>query len=125
MIKKVGEFKENVIQALNLEIKEGTSILLGDTNIEHMLSKHKEIYLKYHHHISTILEYPDYVGKHKENGSIEYVKEIMLDKEYVKIAVRISTSGKYFARSMYVLNHNRVKNFIKKGTLVPLTNKNE
>ena len=115
MIKKVGEFKENVIQALNLEIKEGTSILLGDTNIEHMLSKHKEIYLKYHHHISTILEYPDYVGKHKENGSIEYVK----------IAVRISTSGKYFARSMYVLNHNRVKNFIKKGTLVPLTNKNE
>ena len=33
MIKKVGEFKENVIQALNLEIKEGTSILLGDTNI--------------------------------------------------------------------------------------------
>ena len=29
MIKKVGEFKENVIQALNLEIKEGTSILFG------------------------------------------------------------------------------------------------
>ena len=37
--------------------------------------------------------------------------------EFVKVAVRISLNGNVFARSMYILNNNRVKNFITKGTL--------
>ena len=44
-------------------------------------------------------------------------EHVTIDNEYVKVAVRVASSGKYYARSLYVLNHNRVHNFIKKGTL--------
>ena len=42
----------------------------------------------------------------------------IINNEYVKVAVRISSSGIFYARSLYVLNSNRVKNFINKGTLI-------
>lgn len=60
---------------------------------------------------------PDYVGQNPTDGSIEYVKEFLLSGEYVKVAVRLSKSDRYYARSLYVLNNNRVRNYIAKGTL--------
>lgn len=42
----------------------------------------------------------------------------IINNEYVKVAVRISSSEIFYARSLYVLNSNRVKNFINKGTLI-------
>lgn len=46
----------------------------------------------------------------------------MIDHEHVKVAVRVSNNGLYFARSLYVLNEKRVENFIQKGTLKPIKN---
>lgn len=63
---------------------------------------------------------PDYVGLNTKDESIEYVKEYKVDDEYVKVAVRVSGNRNYFARSIYVLNKTRVKNFITKGTLKKL-----
>ena len=51
------------------------------------------------------------------DGSIEYVKDFQINGEFVKVAVRLSGGGTLYARSLYVLNHNRVINFIQKGTL--------
>ena len=65
----------------------------------------------------NILAAPDYVGQNPTDGSIEFVKEFLLAGEYVKVAVRLSQSDRFYARSLYVLNNNRVKNFIAKGTL--------
>ena len=65
----------------------------------------------------NILATPDYVGQNPTDGSIEYVKEFLLAGEYVKVAVRLSQSDRYYARSLYVLNNNRVRNYIAKGTL--------
>ena len=45
------------------------------------------------------------------------MKEFLINGEFVKVAVRLSGGGALYARSLYVLNHNRVKNFIQKGTL--------
>lgn len=42
----------------------------------------------------------------------------IINNKYVKVAVRISSSEIFYARSLYVLNSNRVKNFINKGTLI-------
>ena len=49
----------------------------------------------------------------------EFIDQYMVkaNGEYVKVAVRLSGGGTLFARSLYVLNPNRVQNFIKKGTL--------
>ena len=117
MIKQVGKIDKKLIKILNLGISADTPILLGDSNIRHMQSSHPADYKKYGGHIGDILKNPDYVGINKKDGSLEYVKEYVVDNEFVKVAVRVSTNGSYFARSIYVLNNNRVNNFIKKGTL--------
>ena len=82
-----------------------------------MKARHWEDYQKYGSCIPEILRLPDYIGRNPADDSIEYVKEFKIDSEYVKVAVKVASSGKYYARSLYVLNHNRVHNFIKKGTL--------
>lgn len=115
--KIIAHISSKVIQMLNLDCKLDEPIYIGDSNIEHMKEKHPADYEKYHDHISDILSAPDYVALNKKNNSLEYVKEFKFDDNFVKVAVRVSKSGRYFARSMYVLNTRRVLSFITNGTL--------
>ena len=117
---KIGTIKQSVISVLNLDILPDTPIFIGESNIVHMKQKHFEDYEKYGEYISDIVNDPDYVGINFKDGSIEYVKEFKIDNEYVKVAIRVSTTGVYYARSIYVLNNNRVRNYIEKGTLKSL-----
>jgi len=98
-------------------MKEGQSILLGESNIAHMVSNHPADYALYGEYIPLILSAPDYVALNAKDSSIEYVKEVQVNSIYVKVAVRVSARGQLFARSIYRLNTNRVLNFIEKGTL--------
>ncbi|MCB6992207.1 transposase [bacterium 210820-DFI.6.37] len=118
MKKQIGKIDRRVINLLNLSVSPDTPIYIGDSNIQHMKSSHPKDYAKYNSNISDILNSPDYVATNPKDGSIEYVKEFKIDDEYVKVAVRVSGKGTYYARSMYILNKNRVKNFIKKKTLL-------
>ncbi|MFI3172170.1 MAG: transposase [Eubacteriales bacterium] len=119
---KIGEFSSRVINTLNLNIAASTPIYIADTNLEHMQSSHPADYNRYRNDISSIIATPDYVGLNTKDNSIEFAKEYMVNGEFVKVAVRVSASNVYYARSLYVLNTNRVRNFIKKGTLKPLDN---
>lgn len=116
-VQKIGTISAHVAALLGLSNAVNMPILIGASNIEHMKTSHPADYEKYGDQISLIVNDPDYVGINQSDGSIEYVKEYKIDDEYVKVAVRISTKGQYYARSLYVLNNNRVHNFIKKGTL--------
>ena len=82
-----------------------------------MQSSHPADYAKYGAKITDILSSPDYARVNPKDGSIEYVKEYQVDGEFVKVAVRVSGGGNLYARSLYVLNKNRVQDFITKGTL--------
>lgn len=114
---QVGKIQQTVIDALGLHIPANTPIYIGQQNIQHMQTKHGTDYEKYGSHISEILNTPDYVGLNPKDDSIEYVKEFIVDQEYVKVAVRVSTNGVHFARTLYILKTQRAKNFICKGTL--------
>lgn len=83
-----------------------------------MKTSHPRDYSKYGEYITDILEKPDYIGMNKKDGSTEYVKEFKIDGECIKVAVRVSSKGAYYARSLYALNKKRVMNFIKKHTLL-------
>ena len=120
MRKRIGVFSSSVIRTLGLDIPAGTPIYIADSNIEHMKTSHPEDYEKYGSELQNIIANPDYVGKNTKDDSIEFTKEYFINSEYVKVAVRVSTQNTYYARSMYVLNPNRVKNFIEKGTLKKL-----
>lgn len=114
---KVGELHQEVIYALGLRMNPGQEILLGETNISHMQSRHPDDYACYGSYISDILAAPDYVGLNRRDNSIEYVKEFQEHGEYVKVAVRVSLGGSLFARSLYVLSRQKVMRFIRNGTL--------
>ena len=120
MRKRIGFFSSSVIRTLGLDIPAGTPIYVADTNIKHMKTSHPEDFEKYGNELQNIIANPDYVGKNTKDDSIEFTKEYFINGEYVKVAVRVSTQNVYYARSMYVLNANRVKNFIEKGTLKKL-----
>lgn len=115
--KQVGVLCQHVIDLLGLTMKEGQSILLGESNIAHMVSNHPADYALYGEYIPLILSAPDHVALNAKDSSIEYVKEVQVNSIYVKVAVRVSARGQLFARSIYRLNTNRVLNFIEKGTL--------
>lgn len=119
---KIGNFSARIIETLELDIPVGTPIYIADSNIEHMKSSHPNDFKKYGAQLTNIIATPDYVGKNAKDDSIEFTKEFCVNGEYVKVAVRVSTRNVYYARSMYVLNPNRVKNFIAKGTLKKLDN---
>lgn len=121
-IQQVSTFQSNIVTKLGLSVKPGTPIYLGNSNILHMQSKHPADYAKYGNRISAILNNPDYIRNNPKDNSIEYVKEFKIDNEFVKVAVRVSGAGIWFVRSLYVLNNNRVQNFINKGTLKKLDN---
>lgn len=118
--KQIGCFSSSVIELLGLSIPLGTPIYISDTNIDHMRSSHPEDFKKYGNNIEDIITHPDYVGQNNKNDSIEFIKEYIAAGDSVKVAVRVTTRNVYYARSMYALNPNRVKNFIRKGTLKKL-----
>ena len=120
--RKIGEFSSKIIELLNLDIPAGTPIYIADSNIDHMNNSHPDDFKKYGGDIEKIISSPDYVGQNAKDDSIEFTKEYAVDGDFVKVAVRVSLQNIYYARSMYVLNPNRVKNFIKKGTLKKLDN---
>jgi len=117
MTKIVGTISPTVESTLGITSPNDRNIYLGDTNIQHMKNSHPGDYEKYKDELVNILSNPDYIGLIPSDSSIEYVKEFLHDNEYVKVAVRVSSGDRYFARSMYILNNKRVNNFIAKGTL--------
>lgn len=119
MSKQLGKLNARVIDLLDIDAMVNAPILIGDTNIQHMRNKHPMDYIKYHNQIENILSHPDYIRKNEKDGSIEYVKEFEIEGEFVKVAIRVSHSRIWYVRSLYVLNNNRVKNYIAKGTLIP------
>lgn len=116
-IKSVGTVSKDVEQLLGITVSGDRTIYLGPTNLNHMKTSHPADFAKYGTELINILAFPDYVGQNPSDGSIEYVKEFLVDGEYVKVAVRLAQSGKFYARSLYILNNNRVNNYIAKGTL--------
>lgn len=77
--KQVGVLCQHVIDLLGLTMKEGQSILLGESNIAHMVSNHPADYALYGEYIPLILSAPDYVALNAKDSSIEYVKEVQVN----------------------------------------------
>lgn len=124
-MKKVGKIDDKVITLLELPQPSNKTIFIGQTNINHMMSKHPKDFAKYGNEISHIISSPDYIGINKKDNSIEYIKEFKIDNEFVKVAVRVSNGNKFFVRSLYVVSNNRVYNFLKKKTLLKYWKKYE
>lgn len=115
MNKQIGKLNKKVIELLDLEYKSEIPIILGDSNIEHMKRQHPNDYEKYGQDIQEIINHPTYVAKNPNQGSIEYIKEYKIDNEYVLVSVRISNSGKLFARTLFTMTDRKKNIYLNKG----------
>ena len=113
----VGTISAYIEGLLGITVSGDRHIYCSNTNLAHMKSSHPADFARYGGQLQNILANPDYVGLNPKDGSVEYVKEFVSNGEYVKVAVRVSGGGKYYARSLYVLNSRRVVSFINRGTL--------
>ena len=119
---KIGSFSQEVIELLQLDITAGTPIYIGPSNIEHIKSRHPYEYDKYFSYISDIISAPDYVGRSPSDESISFVKFFQIGEEYVRVAVRVTTNGTAFAKTLHLLSTVNAERYIEKGTLKALTN---
>lgn len=77
----IGKISKKVAETLNVEIKNDINIYIANSNVNHIKEKHPEAYDKYFYDIQKIILHPDYVGLNPKDGSIEYVKEYILNGE--------------------------------------------
>jgi hypothetical protein len=114
---KVGEIDVIVINLLNLSLEPDIPIFLGPTNLEHMKSEHPDDFEKYSGKIAEILEFPDYVAKHPKKDSIEYIKKYYDEEkgDYVLVAIRATTNGIHYARTLFVMSDIKVEKYKQKG----------
>lgn len=110
MAKIIGIIDEKVVTLLSLMIAPGTPILLGETNIEHMKYNHPDDFDKYFDSIPLILAEPDFVIPHPKEPSLQYIK--ILD-DHVLVAVKLSTSGQYWVRTMFTMSSEKIERYTK------------
>lgn len=116
---EVGKISDIVINVLNLSLNPDTPILLGETNLEHMKNEHPEDFEKYSGKIAEILELPDFVAKHPKKDSIEYIK-VYYDAEkddHVLVAIRATSNGIFYARTLFVMADRKVEQYKAKNAL--------
>lgn len=119
---EVGKINEVVISVLNLSLEPNTPIFLGESNLEHMKKEHPEDFEKYGSKIAEILESPDYVAKHPKKDSIEYIK-VYYDEEkddHVLVAIRASSNGIFYARTLFAMADRKVEQYKAKGAFKEL-----
>jgi len=112
---QVGEFSENVVRLLTLAVEAGTPIFLGKSNLKHMQNTHPRDFKKYGSRLKRILSEPDYIGI-RSDGTIEYIKAFGM---HIKVAVRVTLVGEYFARTLYHVDGNAAKRLISAGNWIP------
>lgn len=117
----VGYISQSVIKRLDLKMEPNTPVFIGESNIEHIKRRHPYEYDKYYKDISLIINAPDYVGLNPKDGSILLVKQYKTDEEYVRVAVKITSGGRCFAKTLHLLSTCNAERYLEKGTLKNLT----
>lgn len=64
--------------------------------------------------ISDIINNPTYVAKNPNQDSIEYIKEYLVENEFVLVAVRASNKGKMFARTLFIMTERKKNIYLNK-----------
>lgn len=116
----IGYISPSVIKTLNLAIDPNTPVYIGESNIEHIKNRHPYEYDKYYRDIGIIINSPDYVGLNPKDNSILFVKTYKIDSEYVRVAVKITSGGRCFAKTLHTLSTCNAERYLEKGTLKKL-----
>ena len=116
----IGYISQSVIELLELNLRPNTPVFIGESNITHIKTRHPYEYEKYYSYIGSIINNPDYVGKNPNDGSLLFVKLFEIDREYIRVAVKITANGTCFAKTLHSLSTCNAERYLEKGTLKKL-----
>lgn len=122
-MKPIAFIKKEIVDLLKLDLSPDTPVYIGDTNLEHIKNRHPYEYEKYLPDIEYIIEKPDYVGLSPKDSSILFVKLYEVQGEYIRVAVRITSNGTCYAKTLHLLSTCNAERYIEKGTLKKLDTK--
>ena len=114
-VEKIGVVGNDIVNKFNLSISPDTPIFIGLNNRIHMENNHGNIYRQYSDCIEEIIKSPDYVGVNPHDNSLEYYKTYGSVTLHIKLAVRPTKGGVYFAKTMYDVNEHSLKSYLQKG----------
>lgn len=60
------------------------------------------------------------MGINPKDESIVFVKLYQIADEYIRVAAKITSSGKCYAKTLHLLSTVNAERYIEKGTLIPL-----
>lgn len=114
---RIGTVKKREIELLGLPYSEGSDILCGSQNVNHMQNQHPLDFQKYGHYLQNIIESPDYVSLHPQDQSIQYIKEFYEDgaNDRVLVAVRTARSRALFARTLFIMSEDKWSHYNARG----------
>lgn len=117
--RQVGFITQTTINLLGLShIEPNKEICVGPTNINHMQRSHPEDFARYGKCLEEVIQSPHYVMLHPSNGSIRFIREYIEDGERVLVAVRASSGGSFFARSLYIIEEAKLESYRSTGNLM-------
>lgn len=120
--KIIGELNKFIIDRFKLDFIEGQPIYIGESNLNHMKAEHPKDFEIYGDKIEEIIRNPDYIAKHpkKKNSAIEYIKIYKNENnDHVLVAVRATGAGTLFARTLFVMDKEKVEKYKNKNALIP------
>lgn len=117
----LGKVGQAIVSAFSLDVNPEAPVYIGQQNIMHIQQKHYDDYLAYGGYLKTILSSPDFVGYNSKDRSLEYYKSFGEEVVYVKLAVRSTSNGVFFARTMYSIKSSTLFNRMEKGSVVKIT----
>ena len=123
---KIGELSQEVIDTLNLDLNP-QNINIWSTRIPEHCEKHKNEYSTPNAYnqavknIPLIISQPDYIGVHKKNGNIQYIKRLD-DISLVGVQI-LKGSGNLLFRTIFPISEVKLKNGIKSGDFIPFSQK--
>ena len=115
---EVGRIKARVVELLGVGYVVDVPINIGEENIEKIKIKHPEDFERYGQDIEKIIASPDYIAKHPKDSSIQYVKVYRQDNDYVMVAVRASSGGKLYVRTLFVMSEEKVFKYWRKNVFL-------
>ena len=84
----IGYISKSVIKTLNLTLKANTPVFIGESNMEHIKNCHPYEFKLY-----------------------------KINEEYVRVAVKITSGNRCFAKTLHSLSICNAERYIEKGTL--------
>jgi hypothetical protein len=124
--RQVGVITQATIDLLGLSnIEANKEICVGPTNISHMQRSHPEDFARYGDRLEDVIQSPHYVMLHPSDGSIRFIREYIEDGERVLVAVRASSGGSFFARSLYTIEEAKLESYRNTGNLVDYVDGNK